>query len=80
MRTFLINKKNLFTQKRYLVKFNCIKMVFVTHKAETKKLKITKTYLNETIFETRSDKSAFANIILELPLTNAIDHTLTFIH
>ena len=26
-------------------------MVFVTHKAETKKLKITKTYLNETIFE-----------------------------
>ena len=30
--------------------------------------------------KTRSDKSAFANIILELPLTNAIDHTLTFIH
>ena len=37
MRTFLVNKKT--------------NIVFVTHKANTKKFKNTKTYLNETMFE-----------------------------
>ena len=69
LRTFFINKKNVFTEKRYRVKFNSIKKCFIIHTAKTKKFKSTKTYLNETISKTRSDKSARGNIFLELPLT-----------
>ena len=46
--TFLINKKIEITMKRYL-KVNSIQLVFVTQKRKRKKLKKTKTYLNETI-------------------------------
>ena len=48
---YLINKKILFTEKRYRVKFSSIKKQFVTHKAKTKKIKNTKTHLNETMLE-----------------------------
>ena len=51
LRKFFINKKIVFTEKRYRVKFKSIKKYFVTHKAKTKKLKNIKTYLNETMFE-----------------------------
>ena len=40
----------MFTEKRYCVKFNSIKKYSVTHKAKTKKIKNTKTYLNEIMF------------------------------
>ena len=49
-------------------------------KQKQKNSKLPKHIWMKPYLKTRSDKSAFANIILELPLTNAIDHTLTFIH
>ena len=50
LRTFLIYKNIEFTEKRYLVKFDSIK-VFVTLRQKQKKIKNTKTYLNETMFD-----------------------------
>ena len=43
--------KNMFTEKRYLVRFDGIKKYFITHKAKTKIFKDTKTYLNETMLQ-----------------------------
>ena len=87
LRMFLINKKIVFAEKRYRVKFSSIKKYLLLTKQKQKKFK---TYLMKPCLKTRSGKSACANIFLELPLTNsgiilewmqhhAIDHTLTFI-
>ena len=59
LRMFLINKKIVFTEKDIV--YNLIE------KMSCKKFKNTKT--NETMFETRSDKSTYAKVFLELPLT-----------
>ena len=69
LRMFLINKKVVFTEKRYRVKFSSIKKTFITHKAKTKKFKNTKTHLNETMLENQERRKWCANIFLELSLT-----------
>ena len=57
LRTFYINKKFVFTEKRCRVKFNnSINKYFVTHKAKTKKFENTKMYLNETMFENQEQQ------------------------
>ena len=71
----------------FLVKFDSSKKYLLLIKQKQKNEK----YLTKPCLKTRSDKSACANIFLELQLTNSgiilewmqhhtMDHTLTFIH
>ena len=48
---FLINKKIVFIEKRYLLKFNSIKSYLLLIKHKDKQFKKIKTYLNETMVE-----------------------------
>ena len=83
LRMFLINKKIVFVEKRYRVKFSSIKKYLLLTKQKQKKFK---TYLMKPCSKTRSGKSACANIFLELPLTNSgiilewMQHMLLIIH
>ena len=83
LRMFLINKKIVFAEKRYRVKFSSIKKYLLLIKQKQKKFK---TYLMKPCSKTRSGKSACANIFLELPLTNSgiilewMQHMLLIIH
>ena len=70
LRTFFINKKIVFTEKRYRVKFNSIKKYLLLIKQKQKNSKIPKRIWMKPCSKTRSDRSACANIFLELPLTN----------
>ena len=70
LRIFLINKKIVFTEKRYRVKFNSIKKYLLHIKQKQKISKIPKHIWMKPCSKTRSGKSAYAgNIFLELPLT-----------
>ena len=69
LRMFLINKKIVFTEKRYRVKFNSIKKYLLLIKQKQKNSKIPKRIWMKPCSKTRSDKSTCANIFLELPLT-----------
>ena len=51
LRMFLINKKIVFTEKRYRVKFSSIKKNLLLIKQKEKNSKIPKKYLNETMLE-----------------------------
>ena len=51
LRMFLINKKLVFTEKRYRAKFSSIKKDLLLIKQKQNKFKNTKTYLNETMLE-----------------------------
>ena len=51
LRMFPINKKIVFTEKRYRVKLSSIKKHLLLIKQKQKKSKNTKTYLNETMLE-----------------------------
>ena len=48
---FLINKKIVRTEKRYRVKFSSIQKHLLLIKQKQKKIKNTKTYLNEPMLE-----------------------------
>ena len=69
LRMFLINKKIVFTEKRYRVKFNSIKNYLLLIKQKQKNSKIPKRIWMKQCSKTRSGKSACANIFLELLLT-----------
>ena len=69
LRMFLINKKIVFTEKRYRVKFSSIKKHLLLIKQKQKNSKIPKRIWMKSCSKTRSDKSTYANIFLELPLT-----------
>ena len=76
LRMFLINKKIVFTEKRYRVKFNSIKNYLLLIKQKQKNSKIPKRIWMKPCSKTRSDKSTCANIFLELPLTILFRHYL----
>ena len=69
LRMFLINKKIVFTEKRYRVKFSSIKKHLLLIKQKQKNSKIPKRIWMKPCSKTRSGKSACANIFLELLLT-----------
>ena len=66
---FLINKKIVFTEKRYLLKFNSIKWLLLLIKLKQTQKDQNKSEWNHS-WKNRSNKSACANIIFELPFTN----------
>ena len=68
LRTFFINKKIVFTEKRYRVKFNSIKKYLLLIKQKQKNSKIPKRIWMKPCSKTRSAKSGCANIFLELSL------------
>ena len=65
---FLINKKDVFIEKRHHAKFNSIKYYLLLIKQKQKKSKIPKGILMKPCLKTRSDKSPYASIFLEFPL------------
>ena len=69
LRMFLINKKIVFTEKRYRVKFSSIKKHLLLIKQKQKNSKIPKRIWMKPCSKTRSAKSGCANIFLELSLT-----------
>ena len=69
LRMFLINKKIVFTGKRYRVKFSSIKKHSLLIKQKQKNSKIPKRIWMKPCSKTSSAKSGCANIFLELSLT-----------
>ena len=63
LRMFLINKKIVFTEKRYRVKFSSIKKHLLLIKQKQKNSKIPKRIWMKPCSKTRSDKSTCANIL-----------------
>ena len=71
VRSSSINKIEIvFTEKKYLLKFNSIKLYLLLIKQKQRNSKIPERIWIKPWLKTRSDKSACANIFLELPSTN----------
>ena len=74
----------MFTEKRYLVKFNSGKKYLLLIKQKQKKSNIPKRIWMKPCLKTSNDKSSCplttSGIILEWMQHDTIDHTLTFVH